>query len=764
MRGMAVGLLGGAVAVQSLPQLPEAWLLGALLALWLLLLRPCRPGPLRAAGAAFGLGFLYTVLIAAQALEQRLPAVLDGQRLRLEGEVLGLPQPTETGQRFLFQPDQAAGFKGRLPPALRLRIECRDSHVRPAPGERWQLYLKLRSPRGLRNPASFDYEAWLHAARIGGLGSCIDHPGNRRLAPASDPGIEGLRARLLAALHQAIESWPHGGIVQALALGEASAITAAEWKLLQLTGTIHLVSVSGLHISLVALGVRALVPPLFQLWPGLAGGSWVATVAAVLAFSAALGYAVLSGFAVPAQRSVAMVAVWLLAELQGHRYAPTQVLAVALMVVLLLDPLSVLGNGFWLSFGAVLLLLLAGAPVAVRQPGAWRWLKPQLALSLGLVPALLLLGGEVPLTSLPANLLAVPFVAAVTTPLAVIGLLAELLLEGGGRWLWQAAALSLRPLWLWLECLQTLGGAGWTPPVAGHPGFIALLVVTLLGLSPAGLAGRLSALLLLLLALAPPSPRLAPGAFALAVLDVGQGTAAVVTTRGHTLVYDTGPRYSERFEAGGAILAPYLRSQGRRAVDTLVLSHGDLDHSGGVPGLLAALPVRRILTSVPTRFPAGRAEACRAGQAWHWDGVGFRFLHPDDSPQWRGNDGSCVLRIDGPHGSALLPGDIEARAETRLLETRSAAGPVTLVLAPHHGSRTSSTPAWVNTLEPRWVVFTVGHRNRFGLPRPEVLRRWEATGAVLLDSARHGAIEFQFDGSGQAPWRARVEGRRYWQP
>ncbi|MFC1338848.1 MAG: MBL fold metallo-hydrolase, partial [gamma proteobacterium symbiont of Phacoides pectinatus] len=253
-----------------------------------------------------------------------------------------------------------------------------------------------------------------------------------------------------------------------------------------------------------------------------------------------------------------------------------------------------------------------------------------------------------------------------------------------------------------------------------------------------------------------------PGAFRLTLLDVGQGFSAVLQTRSHTLVYDTGPRFSARFDAGRAVLIPFLRHAGVAAPDRVILSNGDSDHGGGFRSLNARLAVGSLWSGEPQAYSEFHAGPCLDGMRWEWDGVRFEVLHPPADGRWRGNNASCVLLIEGRGRRLLLGGDLEARAEQRLLRAHpEALTGVDLALIPHHGSLSSSTPAWVRRLAPRHALVSSGYANRYGFPRAEVVARWRAVGAEVFDTARSGAILYH---SGwERPRRYRCRHGRYWQ-
>ena len=734
----ALGWVAGCAAAGQLAQLPDPrWALMLAPACWAARRRPrLQPALWFLAGAA------WFVLRAHWVLSAGLPAELAGRDLWVEGRVAGIPVANARGLRFELETESlalAGGGPGRAGPEgrpLRLRLFYYRPPRAPAAGERWRLKVRLRPPQGFYNPGGFDYEAWLFVRRVRATGYVRPDPANRRLD--SGVGVDRLRQDLVEGIHRAAGGRAAAGLLAALAAGERSGITPDQWETAVATGTSHLLAISGLHVGLVAGWAFFLAR---WLWNLCGGGRWLAAPRAAAPLALGLGgaYALLAGFGIPTQRALVMLAVWLGAVAAGRAVEPARGLALAAVAVLAFDPLAVLSAGFWLSFAAVAVILLALG--AGRGGPSWRrWWRVQWAVSLGLAPVLLLWFGQVSLAAPLANLLAVPVVGLWVVPLALAG--SALLLAGQGgtaQPLLAGAAWALELLWQVLAWLGEGEWARWWRPAP--PAWLALAAFGGLALwwRGAGLPGRWAALAWALPLFLWQPPRPAAGTFWFTLLDVGQGLAAVVRTRHHALVYDTGARFSERFDAGRAVLVPYLRQAGIRRVDLLVVSHGDNDHIGGAASLVAALPVARVLSSVPRRLPGART--CRAGQAWRWDGVDFRILSPPPGRAGAGNDASCVLRVAAPGASLLLPGDIEAAAEARLL----AAGPAARVLvAPHHGSRTSSTAAFVGAVAPEVVLFPAGRRNPYGHPHPAVVARYRAAGARLYQSGCHGALELRF--------------------
>uniref|UniRef100_UPI0028C44EBD DNA internalization-related competence protein ComEC/Rec2 n=1 Tax=Accumulibacter sp. TaxID=2053492 RepID=UPI0028C44EBD len=529
-----------------------------------------------------------------------------------------------------------------------------------------------------------------------------------------------------------------------------------QWRLFRQTGVTHLMSISGLHVTMVAALFAALVGWLWRRSTRLMLALPAAKAAIAAGWLAALGYSLLAGFAVPTQRTLYMLSVVALALWSGRNLGASRSLLLALLLVLLIDPWAVLSPGFWLSFAAVGVLFFVGT-ARLGVPRGWRaalarWGATQWAVTIGTLPLLLLLFQQFSLVSPLANALAIPVVSFLITPLALLFAVVPwpplLHLD---HWLLSLLMAFLEWLARWPLWQQP------APPLAAT--LLALLGVAWL-LLPRGFPARWLGLCLLLPALFWPAARPPPGAAWVDVLDVGQGLAVVVRTAEHTLLYDTGPLYSAESDAGQRIVVPYLRATGVEHIDTLIVTHRDKDHSGGLVAVQEALPIARTLSSLP-ELPG---ERCLAGQHWEWDGVRFTILHPQTADyarqNARSNNMSCVLRVENTVASVLLTSDIEAGAEQALLARSPALLASDALLAPHHGSGTSSTPAFIAAVGAREVIFPVGYRNRFRHPRPDVVERY--AGSRLWRSDVDGAIRVTLaDGIALSSYRA--EYRRYWQ-
>ena len=571
-------------------------------------------------------------------------------------------------------------------------------------------------------------------------------------------------------------------------MGDQRAIDSSDWELFARTGVSHLMSISGLHVTMIASLAAWLVLLLWRRSERLTLWLPAAKAAAAAGALAALLYCLLAGWGVPAQRTLYMLAVAAWALWRGWFGSGSRVLAIALGIVCVLDPWAPLAAGFWLSFGAVALLLLAGNTRSVRGVAGPRsgtagnstasgahslnlhWLglaaRAQLAITLGLTPLTIALFGQVSLAGPLANALAIPVVSFIVTPLA----LAAAVLP------FDAVATLAHWVTQWLMVyLEWLNGFEWAVWQRAEPPLWAI-VLAIAGacwsLIPWPLAWRVQGAVWMMPLVFLPAPKPAAGDLWLTVLDVGQGLAMVARTREHTLLYDTGPRYSPDADSGNRVVVPYLRGAGVNQLDGMMVTHDDIDHYGGALSVLRALPVAWVSSSLgeshPVRRAATQSRACVAGQRWDWDGVAFEVLHPrtadyetvSKAPR-RDNAMSCVLRISAHGHSALLTADIEADVEQRLIASRTPLASDVLI-APHHGSKTSSTAAFLQAVKPATIVVPVGYRNRFRHPAPEVVERYSETGARLLRTDVAGAVTLRFSAAGidTEAWRERRA--RYW--
>jgi competence protein ComEC len=802
VRCLLLGFASGVGLLQTRALLPPSWLVCVLLAaaVCAVLLH----GRLSAAGRmasrlACGalLGFLWAALVAHHYLADELPSSREGQDLVVTGVIDSLPYRFERGLRFNLALDHATtpdGVAARVPSRLALSWYAGPRGPQPPalqPGERWQLAVRLKRPHGNANPDGFDYEAWLLEQKLRATGSvrgdAAPDSANRRLAafvPGFTAVVERCRGWLRARIERSLRGQSYAGVIIALVIGDQRGIGQADWKIFTRTGIGHLVSISGLHITMIA-GLAASLAQF--LWrhsfftrlqlPLLLPAQKVAALAGV---AVALMYVLLAGFGVPAQRTLYMIAVVGAALWSGRIASVSHVLCAALGAVLLLDPWAVLWPGFWLSFGAVAVILVSSVgravPRAEGRIARWRQAlaaagRTQYAVTVGLVPLTLLLFGQISLVSPLANAIAIPLVSFAVTPLALAGSMAPAPLSG---WLLQAAHWLVQQLAFFLEWLSELPLAVWSAPLPSWWMFLLALSGTLWLLLPRGWPAR-GLGLVLWLPLLLNAPHFPARGFRVTAFDIGQGNALLVETAQHRLLYDTGPSYTAESDGGSRVIVPYLKSRGIASLDAMVVSHSDADHSGGALSVMDEIDVVWLTTSLDADHgivdAARQHRRCLAGQRWEWDGVQFEMLHPTpqiyDAGKWKPNARSCTLKVSAGAVSMLLGGDIEAPQEAMLLDAMPEKLRSTVLLAPHHGSGTSSTPPFLDAVAPKIAVFQVGYRNRYHHPKPQVEARYVERGIERLRSDRDGAVRLNFDGVSGGGVGVGVESyrdvhRRYW--
>ena len=719
-RGLALAFLAGLLGFYQLPELPPLYCY-LLLLLPALLLPRARP----LIGAVL-LGAAMAHLDARARLADRWPPQRHGEIHELPGWVAAFPEQQGQVTRFVFH-----AHHDEFPRRIRVAHYGRGEQMAvPAPGGCLHLQLRLRSPSGSQNPGGFDYERWLFSEGLGATASirawrpcAAAEQLQLALSPARRLAI--WRGELRAAL-LGVDEHPARAFAAALLVGDRSGLSDQQWQQFRQTGTAHLVAISGLHLGLLAtagyfaaLLLLKLAPAAWlRRWPApyLAMGS--STLIAVL-------YAGLAGFALPTLRALLMLIAVQFCLRWRRQLRPSQVLLAVAVLILMLDPVAVLAPGFWLSFGAVAVILWV--VVGRRQRPLPALLKLQLAVAVGLLPVSLLLFQGASLIGPLANLIAIPAMSLLL-PLLLLGSLLQWWLPVVGAPLWQLLLDALQLLELLISQLAGLGAAGWISLGIDLPQALLAAAAVALLLLPRGLPVRGLGLIGLLAVLVP-TPQLPAAELRLAVLDVGQGSAAVLTTRNHAMVFDAGPAYQQGFDAGRDVVLPYLRQRRISRLDRLMISHDDSDHRGGASAVMDEF---QLLTS-----------PCTAGEQWRWDGVTFSVLHPAADTHWQGNNASCVLRVAGQNWALLLAGDIERQAEQALVRQYGDGLRAQLLLAPHHGSATSSSAQFLAAVRPEWVIYSAGWRHRFGHPHEEVVARYRRAGVSQLNTASSGALDIR---------------------
>jgi len=701
-------------------------------------------------------GILWALFYSHLAVSDRLLAELIGKQLTIAGTIASVPDRTNHLIRFEFVPTQTPDVP--LPSRLRL------SWYSPLPeqlnaGETWQLTVKLKPPHGFSNPGGFDYEGWLFQQHIGATGYVRTSENNHKLADPSLFSINALRQKLAHKIKQLLADSDYYGLIQGLTTGIRFNISQQQWQTLRATGTSHLLAISGLHVGLAAL----LGFVCFRYLWSLRSANLLVLAAneagAIAGCITALFYAALAGFSLPTQRALIMITTAMLMLLIRRPIASQRILALSLFLVLFWDPLSVLSAGFWLSFVAVAIILFVSQN---RFPAAnFQWLKIHFLIALGLSPLLLLFFLQTSLISPLANVIAVPFVSFIIVPVVLLASMMSFISDPLTTVLLQVADGLVGYSWPALNYLATLPFASWSSTnIAGFYWFaisVAILMLLMPKATPAKWLGLIGIIPLFLSDAEHP----AENSFWFTLLDVGQGLSAVIQTQHHTLLFDAGAKFSANFDSGQSVVLPFLQHQGIKQVDKLIISHGDNDHKGGAHSVINGIKIVDIISSDTSLFT--HAQACVAGQSWTWDGITFSILSPYPDDEGTANNLSCVLKVTATTGSVLLTADIEFETEQRLIKRNAQALKSTVLVAPHHGSKTSSSPQFIQQINPDYVLFPVGFANRYHFPAKAVVARYQQQDTIMANTAEHGAILFKFNQDEIKPmlvWRQHA--RKIW--
>lgn len=770
-------LFAGLVLPGLLPELPPTVLIACLfLAAGVIALLFRRAStwlkPLSILCLCFITGFSWGLYRAHQLLAANLPIALEREDIWVEGRIISLVNTNSRRVRFVLQVGNAATTSSFSKPYTQFPKKAQISWYRPpawvralGTGDFLQLHVRLKRPRGFANPGGFDYQLWQLRRGIGAVGYVRKHADNQLDKARRRLSVRGHLSRWLSR-----QSLAQGNLMQALLLGDRTNIKPEEWALLQQTGTNHLIAISGLHIGMVAG---------FAYFLGLWIGRVLTTFTPIRAQSAgffvaalcAISYAALAGFSLPTERALVMLLLMQWCFWRGRPCSGANIYYSTVLLIVALDPVAIFDAGFWLSFGAVGALIMAGGGRLRVKKTLWqRFGHAQWVVFIGLFIPLVLIYQQVSIVAPLANFIAIPLVSLCVLPALLLAAVFSFIgAPLSDLFLW-FADFGLTGLWWWLNILSNAEAQLSIPitfdwAMAPSSKFLALLAALGLllprglGLRPLALAGLVVVLLL------PPqkSPPLA-----MTILDVGQGLAVVIRAGPYTLVYDTGPFYSEHFNAGGGIVAPFLRQHGIHKIDVLIVSHAHTDHSGGASGLLKQVDVKQLYLGEPLarmQWPAHVAMAdCTEGAQWQWQSVKFILL-PTPKEFWvDGNNSSCVLWVEYQGHQLLLTGDIERDMETYLLDSTLLKGQaIEVLVAPHHGSKTSSSKDFIQALNPAHVVFSTGYKNRHGHPHKQVVKRYQKQGSVLYNTAHMGALEFAWDDNNiMSIVSERIDSKRFW--
>lgn len=733
-------------------------------------------------------GFCWAGWTAAELLQNALPPNLEKKDVVITGVISGLVRDSGYGINFDFEIDSLnlAGAPQTYPE--RVRLSAYAPQFMPRAGETWQFTVRLKSPHGFQNPgAGFNYETWMFQQRIRASGYVRNNhaqrlANNNSLLARSERGIAKLRRRFAEMVRSRLGADSQRGIINALVVGARSDIAHSAWQLLQNTGTAHLVAISGLHIGLVAGLAGLLGSFLWRTMPALCQRLPAITVGIIVGVLAGVSYGLIAGLTLPTRRALSMLAVVAVAMLLKRRTNSLELLLLALAATLIVDPLAPLASSIWLSFGAVAILIIVAksGPTSATQTSSRRWHKAgwhkvlgwlalwmriQLWLLLGMLPIMLFVFQKISLISPLANLLAVPIVGMVVVPLALFALIMFCL---DFEWLSNSAIAIcdwlLELVWRYLSTLATVPGSLWEQSLPPLWNIIAVLVGVAVFIAGKHLPCRWLGIIWLVPGLTATAGAPNFGEFRLTMLDVGQGLSVVVSTHKHVMVFDTGAAFRGGLNLGQSVVAPYLRFIGARQIDRLVVSHGDNDHIGGALALSQAFTIKSTRTSVvgAKGIPAG-AVSCDSNDKWFWDGVSFEVIWPDQGKPYSGNNSSCVILIKAQTGSVLLTGDIEREVEYELVKRHPGLLQSQVLVVPHHGSKTSSSLALLDAVNPQIGLLSAGYLSRYGHPHRDIVGRYKLRDIMLVSTADEGAVTLLFSNAGVKISGHRQNQPRYWQ-
>ncbi|HKZ09816.1 MAG TPA: DNA internalization-related competence protein ComEC/Rec2 [Rhodanobacteraceae bacterium] len=748
MLAIAVAIVCGAVAVQMLPVLPPRWLDGLLACIALIGFGTCLRWHLSSAVwcvAIAVVAFAWTAWRADLAMGARLPHALEKQDILVTGTVTDLPHAQEDSTRFDFT-IATASFGGNPVPVrghVRLSWYASRQHAPPRikPCTTWRLRVRMKRPHGLVNPGGMDFERSALQKGIIATGYVREDPADAMLTEGAC--VDGVRARISDAIGAALPNDAHAvRLLRALSVGDERALDEHDWQVVRATGIAHLIAISGFHVGLAAVFGALLVRLAWWLLPSLGLRLARPSAEAAIAFPAALAYGALAGFGLPTMRTLLMIAVvagWRLLR-RGGGFG--EGFGLALAAILVVDPLSVLSAGFWLSFAGVALLAWT-----LAHDTGWRGHLKEigfapLLMTLALLPLTVWFFGQASLVAPLANLVAVPFVSFVIVPIDLAACALLFAWPWAGQALLHVCAHLVDALWWLLAHLAAWPAAMQYLPESSLLAFALACVGSVWLLAPRGIPARALGVLLLLPLCLPRTVRPSEGGFRATVIDVGQGLSVLVRTRSHALLVDAGARYPSGFDLGEAAVVPTLHALGVTRLDRMIISHGDNDHAGGATSVLLAYPHTPVWGGEPARGPVPMRQ-CHAGQQWQWDGVVFRVLRPPPPVTVKGNDAGCVLLVAGTDGRLLLPADTSSKVEADIAHAVPAGPPLVLV-APHHGSKTSSSGNYLRALHPILAIASTGYLNAFHHPAAEVVARYNAFGIPLLNTPATGAVRVGF--------------------
>lgn len=684
------------------------------------------------------------------------PAIFEGKNIVVEGRIEDVPMNSLHAQEFQFNIEKIGNqlWQGKV--SLFWYKNKHGYYPILHPGEKWRLSVRLKKPRGFRNPGSFDYEAWLFEQNIKAKGyvyTSLKFPANKNytLVEKADwhSWIDQVRQKIGEKWQIFSQQWSLLGVLLAFTVGLTGDITPEQWQVFTNTGTVHLISISGFHINMVAGMAYALInfcwrrmAFLCERWPAQRAGALGAIIIGGI-------YSLLAGSSIPTQRSFITLSIFMGSILLQRQTNVWQCFLWSIFIVVLMDPFAPLNLSFWLTYCAVGIILYAISDPSIRLTKKswlyfhywWPSLKLQLQIFLGLVPFTLFWFSQLSISSLWANLVAIPVTGFLVLPLSLLSIFFESLYFPLAVFLMKISHAILKELYSYLSWISHDNAIIFVWSISD----VWLLLLGVLGvlvlLAPRGFPARWLGIILWLPILFPLKNHIAYGEANFSLLDVGQGLASVIQTKNHTLVFDTGPKFSEYFDTGQAVVLPYLRNQHINNIDALIISHKDLDHSGGLKSILSHMEVNKVWVNDLKILRT--ASLCKSNIGWIWDGVTFKFLTQGLEQFDNTNDTSCVLKVSNGIHSILLPGDLEVRAEKVLVKNYGKTLKTDVLIAGHHGSKTSSSLIWLNATHPQYGLFSTGYLNRYHFPHKVVVERYEKMGSLHYSTADCGIIRLR---------------------
>ncbi|KAF5272354.1 hypothetical protein FQR65_LT17439 [Abscondita terminalis] len=700
--------------------------------------------------AACCLGFSWSLVTAHQQLALQLPKILEGKTLIAKGRIITIPENFSNVVRFDFLIQKLeTSVSLRYPIPVRIKgYFYKNSNVLAdfKKGDIWQFALRLRRSRAFWNPGSFDYQAELFQQNICATGYLLEKLPLRLIQRTNAYYfIDNLRQKINANIKKALEAYPLIGLISALTTGIRCEITDEQWRVMRGTGTNHLFAIAGLHLAFIAGIIYWIVRFILCCIPAVTLYIPAPKIAGALTLLLTIFYSALAGFAIPTQRALLMLSIFSLAIIKQRYLTNWHSFHLTLLIILIMEPFAVLSVSFWLSFAAVVLIFYAVSN-RIKPLKNWRvWCRIQLTLSLGLIPLSLLFFHQISWLSFIANLIAIPFIGFLILPLSLLGSLLSLVSIVSGKNILIFVEKLLELLWRLLNFFSEIPFTQYYTYLSNRWILASSLIGILLILAPRGTPARYLGFIWLLPLFFGKNQGPQYGDIWIHLLDVGQGLASVIRTQHHVLIYDTGPRLSPSFDTGKLVLLPFLQTIGVHKVNLMVISHGDNDHSGGATIILKQIQVDKILSSIPKKFLPRIVYLCEEKMHWQWDGINFEILYPPSNLNYLGNNSSCVLKISNQLQSILLVGDIEKAAENYLVHTKQKSLQSTVLIVPHHGSKTSSSIEFLNYVQPAYALFATGFHNRFKFPHKIVLNRYQRLGSKIYNTATDGTITLRLN-------------------